>query len=300
MATYEFVTLDVFTDQRFGGNPLAVLTDAQGLSEGAMQSIAAEFNLSETVFVLPPADPKHHARLRIFTPRAELPFAGHPNVGAGYALAGRLRRGEDHLVFEEAAGLVRVTPQRDKAGEVRGASIAAPQSLQIGLEMPVDRLAACLGIAEEDILTEAHDPLVMSVGTPFVVAELADNGALARAHPDTAAIRRAAAEVADVAGGIQVYVRQGGDALRLRTRVFAPLHGIVEDPATGSANAALAALLTSLAPGDDVDLAYDIEQGVELGRPSRLYAQARKMAEGPVTARVAGDCVPVAEGRIQV
>ena len=118
MPTYEFVTVDVFTDRRFGGNPLAVFPDAHGLSDEQMQALAMEFNLSETTFVLPPDNPQHHAKVRIFTPRAELPFAGHPNVGTGYVLAVRDAKPPEHYVFEELAGLVRAHVQRDHAGSV--------------------------------------------------------------------------------------------------------------------------------------------------------------------------------------
>ena len=125
MADHAFVTLDVFTSVRFGGNPLAVLTDASGLTTAQMQTVAREFNFSETTFVLPPADPAHDAQVRIFTPRYELPFAGHPNVGTGYVLAGQ--RGSERLVFEETAGLVTIDVERDARGVMTGTRIAAPR-----------------------------------------------------------------------------------------------------------------------------------------------------------------------------
>ena len=122
MPAYEFVTVDVFTDRRFGGNPLAVFPDARGLTAEQMQALAAEFNLSETTFVLPPENPQNHARVRIFTTRTELPFAGHPNVGTGYVLARRMDKPPEHLVFEELAGLVRVHLLRDADGSIDGLS----------------------------------------------------------------------------------------------------------------------------------------------------------------------------------
>src|ERR1700693_121241 len=131
MPSYEFVTVDVFTDRRFGGNPLAVFPDARGLSDEQMQALAAEFNLSETTFVLPPDNPQNHARVRIFTTRAELPFAGHPNVGTGYVLARPTENPPHHLVFEEIAGLVRVHLLRDANGSIGGARISAPRALSI-------------------------------------------------------------------------------------------------------------------------------------------------------------------------
>ena len=186
MPVYEFVTVDVFTTQRFGGNPLAVFPDASGLTSEQMQALAMEFNLSETTFVLPPDDPQHHAKVRIFTPRAELPFAGHPNVGTGYVLACRDDNPPEHYVFEELAGLVRVHVLR-AGNTISGARISAPRALSIDIGIPVEVIAACAGLTEHDIATNAHDPLVASVGTPFVLAEVASVAALSRATPDVGA-----------------------------------------------------------------------------------------------------------------
>jgi trans-2,3-dihydro-3-hydroxyanthranilate isomerase len=302
MPAYEFVTVDVFAEQRFGGNPLAVFPDARGLGEAEMQALAAEFNLSETSFVLPPENPQNHARVRIFTPRAEIPFAGHPNVGTGFVLARRDESPPEHYTFEEGAGLVRVHVLRGPDHAVTGTRISAPRSLTIGDEIPAEIVAACAGIREEEIETTAHRPLVASVGLPFVIAQVASVEILARASPDIAAFRRAPRrfENAPIDFPLHLYALRDGDATRPSTRMFAPLGGIMEDPATGSANATLAALLTSLAPGDEVELAYDIEQGIEMGRPSRLYATARKQAEGPVSATVAGSCVPMMRGWVDL
>jgi trans-2,3-dihydro-3-hydroxyanthranilate isomerase len=302
MANYDYVTVNVFTKQRFGGNPLAVLPDASGLTDAQMQSIARDFNLSETTFVLPPADPRNHARVRIFTPTTEMPFAGHPNVGTGFVLATMAGDPPEHYTFEEIAGLVRVHIQRNADGVISGARIAAPRSLSIDIAVPTDLVAACAGLEEADFLTEAHTPLIASVGTPFVIAEVASVEALGRAQPDLSAFRRGAAAFPALAErfNLHLYVRVDGDATRLQTRMFAPLSGVLEDPATGSANATLAALLTSLAPGEDVDLMYDIEQGAEMGRPSEMIASARKTPEGPVSASIAGDCVPGMRGTLTI
>jgi trans-2,3-dihydro-3-hydroxyanthranilate isomerase len=289
MPAYEFVTVDVFTERRFGGNPLAVFPDARGLSDEQMQALAAEFNLSETTFVLPPDNPQHHARVRIFTTQYELPFAGHPNVGTGYVLGRRMDNPPEHLVFEELAGLVRVHLLRDAGGA-------------IDIDIPVELVAACAGLEPDDIATNAHTPLVASVGIPFIIAEVASVEALSRATADLNAFRSGKEQFPDLAGhfALHLYARRGGDATKLRARMFAPLGGMIEDPATGSANAALAGLLTSLAPGENVDLHYEIEQGVEMGRPSQLIASARKTAEGPVLATVAGSCVPVMRGTVEL
>ena len=141
MPSYDFVTVNVFTDQRFRGNPLAVVPDANGLTDAQMQAIAAEFNLSETTFVLPPDDPRHHARVRIFTRTEEMPFAGHPNVGTGYVLACMADHPPEHYTFEEIAGLVRVHILRGADGAISGARIAAPRSLTIDIGIPVEVVA---------------------------------------------------------------------------------------------------------------------------------------------------------------
>lgn len=301
MPEYEFVTVDVFTEQRFGGNPLAVLPDARGLTRAQMQAVAREFNLSETAFVLPPTEPGHTAAVRIFTPGGELPFAGHPNVGTAYVLA-RAGNAAPELLFEELAGLVRVRVERDAGGQPLGALVAAPQSLTVGAELTVEMAAAMADLPEGDVRTEAHYPLVAGVGTPFVIAELIDLTALQAARPVTAAFEAAAEALPDLGAGVSLhlYVRDADDPARLYARCFCPLMGIPEDPATGSANAALAALLASLAPGADVELAFDIAQGVEMGRPSRILAVGAKSAEAGVRATIAGRCVPVSSGRIEV
>ncbi len=302
MPSYEFVTVNVFTDIRFGGNPLAVFPEAAGLTDAQMQALAREFNYSETTFVLPPADPRHTARVRIFTPAAEIPFAGHPNVGTGYVLATRTASPPEHFTFEEGAGLVRAHILRGDDERPNGARIAAPQALSIGVAVPTETVAACATLGPEEIATTAHEPLVASVGLPFVIAEVTSLAALSRATPNVEAFRHAVHGIGELSGrfSLHLYARVDGSATRLRSRMFAPLAGVLEDPATGSANAALAALLTSLAPGDTVDLAYDIFQGEELGRPSRLFVTARKEAEGPVLASVAGTCVDVMHGHVQV
>jgi trans-2,3-dihydro-3-hydroxyanthranilate isomerase len=302
MPAYDFVTVNVFTDERFRGNPLAVIPNASGLSDEQMQAIAAEFNLSETTFVLPPVDPRNHARVRIFTRTGEMPFAGHPNVGTGYVLASMAGDPPEHYTFEEIAGLVRVHVLRDADRAISGARIAAPRSLSIDIGIPMEVVAACAGLTEGDIATHAHTPLVASVGTPFAVAEVASVEALSRASPDVAAFRAAVGRFPELAGRFSLYLYAWveGDERRIRARMFAPLAGTFEDPATGSAAAALAALLTSMAPGDNVDLQYAIEQGVEMGRTSLIIASAVKTGEGPVSASVAGSCVPVMQGTLQV
>lgn len=301
MSSYDYVTVGVFTSQKFGGNPLAVFPRADGLTDGQMQAIAAEFNLSETSFVFPPDNPQHHAKVRIFTPKAEIPFAGHPNVGTGYVLARMADNPPEHYTFEEAAGLVRVHILRDESKAICGARISAPRALSLDIAVPTDLVARCAGLTPADIVTDLHHPLIASVGTPFVIAQVASVEALARARPDLAAFREGAESIPELADRFNLHLyAQHGDLVHLRTRMFAPMMGVLEDPATGSANAALAALLTSLAPGENVDLHYEIEQGIEMGRPSQIIASARKTGEGPVLATVAGNCVPMMRGTLEI
>jgi trans-2,3-dihydro-3-hydroxyanthranilate isomerase len=289
MPTFAFVTVDVFTDRRFGGNPLAVFPDARGLSDARMQALAAEFNLSETTFVLPPADPANTARVRIFNRRAEMPFAGHPNVGTGWVLARQGRAKDGRLRFEEIAGLVEI-----EVGEA--ITIAAPQPLSLGPEMPVELVAACAGLRPDDVLTTAHRPVSASVGNSFVIAEVTGE-ALTRATPDIGCFRDAVKSYTAMGPNrlpLYLYAHDGG---RIRTRMFSPLSGTVEDPATGSAATPLAALLLSLTKDDEAR--YDLVQGVEMGRPSRLLCSAHRAVDG-IRAKVGGTCVPVLEGTVEL
>ncbi len=296
---YRFFTCDVFTATRFGGNQLAVHPEAEGLTAAQMQRIAREFNFSETTFVLPP-EQGHDRRVRIFTPTQEVPFAGHPNIGTAFVLAkmgafGALDAPRT-VTFEEEAGLVEVAIER--RGEERiTCELKAPQRLSLGATAPPDAVAAAVNLRGDDIVTTAHEPIVASVGLPFVIAELRDREALERAKPSLAgaeALLAAGAEVPDV----HVYVRSG-DEFDLRARMFSPLDGIPEDPATGSANCTLAALLSHLDAARDGAFTYRIAQGVEMGRPSVLEARAEKR-DGEVTGVwIGGESVMVSEGSIE-
>jgi trans-2,3-dihydro-3-hydroxyanthranilate isomerase len=291
MRKYAFETVDVFTEERFGGNQLAVFTDARGLSDAEMQSLAAEMNYSETTFVLPPDDPAHTARVRIFTRTHEMPFAGHPNVGTAFVLARHGRASNGVLRFEEIAGLVEIKVASDAAGDVTGATIAAPQALSTGVELPAEAIAACAGLAPSDIVVANHRPVRASVGVHFVLAEVTAE-ALSRATPDLTQFRA----VRDANPGLEgrfslfLYARDGA---RIRARMFAPISNTWEDPATGSASATVAALLLSLDGGDSAS--FTLTQGVEMGRPSLLHLTARRGEDG-IRATVGGFCVPVFRG----
>jgi trans-2,3-dihydro-3-hydroxyanthranilate isomerase len=290
---YPFMTVGVFAEQRFGGNPLAVVHEAAGLSDAEMQSLAAEFNLSETTFVLPPQNPANSARVRIFNRTYEMPFAGHPNVGTAFVLSHLgLARG-DELRFQEIAGIVTVRIERDGEGAPVGATIDAPQPLSVGVEIPAPRVAECVGLAPADVVTAQHQPVRASVGMPFVIAEVARE-ALARAAPDVAAFRRVLAATPALDGNFPLYL-YARDGAEVRARMFDPVADTVEDPATGSAATALAAFLLSHSGRDAAE--YTIRQGSEVGRPSTLYASARRGADG-VRASMRGRCAPVLQGEV--
>ena len=298
----EFTTVDVFTDRPFGGNPLAVVTNAQGLSTAQMQAIAAEFNLAETTFVLPPRDTAHTAEVRIFTPKAEMPFAGHPNVGTAFVLAragqsyGRAITG-DRLVFEEKAGLVRMELTRE-GGVVVAARLAAPVPLSIGETIAPEIVAEACSLKPDDIEVKGHRPCIASCGIPLVFAELTSRATLARAAVRTDVLARHFPM--ERAVGIHLYVAAKEQGVEIQSRMFAPLFGVPEDPATGGANVALIGLLAHHRPEADLTLARTIGQGFDMGRPSILEASAEKKA-GTVTATyIGGRCVPMMKGTIDL
>lgn len=295
MTTFEFETVDVFTTTRFGGNPLAVFPDAAGLSDADMQRLAAEFNLSETTFVLPPSDPSHTARVRIFNRSHEMPFAGHPMVGTAHVVATRRAGLPEPFTFEVPAGLVTIRPHRVD-GAMVGAEIEAPQPLVTGVQLSAADVAASVGLDPHDVLTSAHAPIFATVGNTYVIAEVA-GAALPRSVPDLATFRRVLAATPALGGRYSLYLYARRDGATVDARMFAPIVGTWEDPATGSAATPLAALLLSLDGGDR--LAIDIHQGVTMGRPSLLHASAYRAADG-IRARVAGQCVPVLSGRARV
>ena len=296
-----FVTVDVFTDRAFGGNPLAVLPEADGLDAAGMQRIAAEFNLSETAFVFAPARAEHTARVRIFTPRSELPFAGHPSVGTAFVLARLGKTAGDALRFEQQAGVVAAHLARDADGTATGATIEAPCPLVRGGDIDAVLAAAAGSLAAADIDAAGHPPLLASVGTVFAIARVTPE-ALARAAPDAAACARLGEATGTGFASIYVYALEADGAdgtARATARLFAPGDGIPEDPATGSAAAALGALLLSLAEPGRASRALTVRQGDAIGRPSRIDVEARRASDG-IRASVGGGCVMMSEGRLLV
>lgn len=276
----EYLVYDVFTETPFAGNPLAVIPDATGIAAPLLQKIAREFNFSETVFVYPPADPAHTARLRIFTPTQEVPFAGHPTIGTAIALRDLGRPAE--MVLELGVGPIPCTVTAGRARFVTRRPLERLHDVEVGA------VAAALGLADADIVTARHAPVMASVGLPFVFAELSGPDALARAAPVIDAFRAGQARYPSAFDfAAAPYLRDGNT---IRMRMFAPLDNIPEDPATGSAAAALGALLADLG-GAPVTL--DIAQGVEMGRPSRIRIAADR--DGVA---VEGTARRVMEGRL--
>lgn len=303
MKPLPFVTVDVFTETRFAGNPLAVITDARGLSDADMQRIAAEFGYSETTFVLPPKDPANTAEVRIFTPVTEVPFAGHPNVGTAFVLAsaGSVFGNPvgDSIRFEEKAGLVSVSVTRDSEGRLTGTTIRAPGPLFIGAPISPSTMAPCLNLELRDIETSGHEPVFASVGLKFILIEVTDLEALGRAQPhiESLAALRAAHADEDCDCATFLYTWVGED--HVRARMFAPFDNVAEDPATGSASAALGAFLTTLGPHPR-RRSLLIEQGVEMGRRSLIHL-AVSTADGRFDfVEISGCSIPVMRGEIHL
>lgn len=304
MNSVAYVTVDVFASERFSGNQLAVIPDARGLTDAQMQNIAAEFRYSEATFVLPPEDHANTARVRIFTPTMEVPFAGHPNVGTAFVL-GRQRDifgkpAGNVLRFEEKAGIVEAALTRDAEGHVIGAGIFAPQPLSLGEQVDSETIARCASIDAQSISLTTHAPVIASVGLPFAVAELTNLDMLGKACPNTAAFAEAGRRYSPEDGqfALFLYTRQPEGPWALRARMFAPLDNVIEDPATGSASGALGALLTSLLPESDATVDITIEQGVEMGRRSVIGVTAGKSKGQIESVRISGACAAVMTGSI--
>lgn len=294
MTQFRYYTCDVFTDRTFGGNPLAVLTDARGLDDLAMQAIAREFNYSETTFVCPAVDPRHACRLRIFTPGGELPFAGHPTVGTAFVLASTgATPGTSEIVLEEGVGPVRVRIERAGGQVVRCTLTAAQAPQRVATVNQRVRLAAMLGLHASEVAARAE---VWSCGVPFTVIPLATTEALRRARLDRDRWSRLLGEHE----GRKVYPIARIDDSTWRVRMFAPSLGVPEDAATGSAAAALAGWLVAQEPAVSGVRRWRILQGDDIGRPSEITLEADTAGGVATTVRVGGRCVMVSEGTLRL
>src|SRR5215207_344587 len=296
-----YYTLDVFADHALAGNPLSFVIDGHGLETEAMQRIAREFNLSEIVFVLPPEDSKHRARLRIFTPGIEMPFAGHPTVGTAVLLA-RLDHpgatGDFLFGLEEGVGVVPCAVTI--AGDASFARFGLPKlPAEHAPPRDVALVARALGLDVADIGFENHHPTIYSAGFPYSLVPLRDLKAMGRITLDLGLWSEAFGK--EGLGAAFVYARQTLDAANsFHARMFSPGDGIPEDPATGSAVAALAGVIArfdDLSPGEH---AFRIEQGYEIGRPSLIELSLTIEGVMLSSASIAGAAVIVGEGVLHV
>jgi len=300
MKRLAFHTLDVFTDKPLTGNPLAVVHGADHLDGTAMQAIAREFNLSETVFVTKPQNPAHNAKIRIFTPGRELPFAGHPTVGTAILIAetkfGRDEQREAIVVLEEEIGPVRcgvkIVP-----GKASYAEFDLPKAaVEAGKAAPREKLAFALGLTPSDIGFSNHKPTLYSAGVPYAMVPVRDRDALHRAQPIAAAWRETFGE-----DGAYLYTALPESTGRaFRARMFAPRLGIAEDPATGSAAAAFSGVVARFEGLADGRHLLPIEQGIEMGRASLITLEIEIRAGRVGAARIGGAAVTVTEGKIAV
>jgi trans-2,3-dihydro-3-hydroxyanthranilate isomerase len=296
---YRYFICDVFTKQRFSGNPLAVISEAQGLSDFQMQQIAREFNFSETTFVFP-AQLGQTRQVRIFTPVREIPFAGHPNIGTAFALAqdgafGNLDNSLE-VVFEEAAGLVPVSINKDHQGLI-SCELNAPEPLWLGKTVSKALIANILNLNTSDILCTTHEPQEASVGLEFLFVEIASYEALKKAQVNIEALTSMSDQ--GVIAHVHLYF-QSHDEFDVRVRMFAPLDGVPEDPATGSANCALVALLSHFNSATEGDFNWRISQGSEMGRPSVLNGRTEKRQGRVSGVWISGNSVLVSEGTLKI
>ena len=296
----EFYTVDVFSNKIFGGNPLAIFTNTDDISTDLMQSIASEVNYSETVFIQKPKNKDNTAKVRIFTPKNELPFAGHPNVGAGFLLScfPNLIPGnysKNKMVFEEIAGLVNVIPQYNGATVV-GSKIEAPNKFHKLETVPTSAIQNCIETNEGSIITSNDPPVVAGVGLDFVIAEVQNEEILNNARCNISAFSEADKNFSygDDFFSLMIYYR--GNQQNIFARVFAPLSGIVEDAATGSACGALGALLASQNNDTNNKYNYKIHQGEMIGRPSLINVSILKEKGQIKRTYISGECVLVSKG----
>ncbi len=294
--------LDVFTDTPFAGNPLAVVLDSAGLDAARMQAIAREFNLSETVFVRDAGDPVNTARLRIFTPSNELPFAGHPTIGAAALIAHlrapeRIARDELRIVLEEGIGDIVCAVRAGKGGVIHASFNLPRLPERIRGLGEIGEIAAALSLEPADIGFDAHVPGVWSAGNPLAFIPVATRAAIARARPDMAHFERVFG--AEVLGAFLYTSEAERPASDAHARMFAPLRGIAEDPATGSAAAAFAGVAVAYEEPPDGEHTLVIEQGFEMGRPSLMTLGLDVEGGQLIAASVGGGVVMVGKGTIE-
>ena len=303
MARFRYITADVFTNRAFGGNQLAVFPDATGIPEHRLLDVTREFNYSETTFVYPAEDPGNTRKVRIFTPGAEVPFAGHPTVGTAHALAAigdvKLTGESTNIVFEEGVGPIPITITAEN-GVPQFAQFAVARLPELGPPAPdATALAALLGLSPDDFVGGDWNARAYSCGLSFLYVPLRNIDAVSRAQVRTDLWEQSMSTGAT--RDICVFAREGSTTdVSIHSRVFVPGFGVPEDPATGSAAAALAGYLAAQQRNDDGTLQWRIEQGIEMGRPSIIDVEA-DVRSGRVNAvRVGGASVLVCEGTMEI
>jgi trans-2,3-dihydro-3-hydroxyanthranilate isomerase len=296
-----YVVYDVFTQDALSGNPLAVVFDAEGLDGARMQAITRELNLSETVFVLAPDNANHAAKLRIFTPGRELPFAGHPTVGTAIALFDRGEGASGHMVLEEGIGPVSCRVEKQAAGASYASFILPSLSVPLDLTLDADRVAGALGLSSADIGFGDHRLSVWSAGVPFLMVPVASRAAVGRVTFDLGAWQAMAPVIHGNSVSAYVYC-EGGDLVgsQFHARMFSPSMGIAEDPATGAAIAAMTGAIYAFEALGEGRHALQIEQGVEMGRPSLIFVQLETSTSAILSATIGGHAVKVASGMLDL
>jgi len=299
-----YMVYDVFADGKLAGNPLAVVLDSEGLDTAAMQRIAGEFNLSETVFVGAPEKPAHSARIRIFTPRVELPFAGHPTVGTAVAIA-ETRAPEgigvpEILVLEEGVGPVRCAVSRGKDPSFAEFDLPCLPE-KVAFDVVQEAVAAALDLGPHEIGFENHRVGAWSAGVPYVTVPVRGLPAAAKARMDIDAWVKLAPRAGHLVAAPYIYCRETiGHEASFHARMLAPHEGIPEDPATGSAAAAFAGAVMLFDAPTDGSTPILIEQGIEMGRPSKIRLELDVERGKLAAARIGGHAVKVAEGTLFV
>ncbi|MEX0860233.1 MAG: PhzF family phenazine biosynthesis protein [Cucumibacter sp.] len=293
---HSFYIVDVFTRDRLAGNQLAVVMESDTLKDAQMQRVASEFGFSETVFIQAPQDARHLASLRTFTPKIELPFAGHPTIGAAVLLG--LKKRVAAIRLEQQVGLVTVVMEKidDRTGSARFALPRLPE--KIGEPMVAATVAGPLGLEAADVGFGAFRPAVWTAGVAYTLVPLKDVETLGRIR-----IQRRGWRDVFVEGNGAVYAFTGGSAAQgfdYAARMFSPMTGIDEDPGTGSAAAALTGPITLYGGLGDGGHSLSIRQGVEMGRPSTIELQVRIEGGALTHAAIGGDAVILAEGKIDV
>ena len=299
-ATLPFVTCDVFTDQPFAGNPLAIVLNADSLSDAAMQTMAREFNLSETIFVQTPDNPANTAKVRIFFPTSEIPFAGHPTIGCAIHLAtDAFPTGdfETEIRLEEVAGLVPVAVMR-KDGKITAELTApvVPHGVPNARTADEEVMAKAIGLDVSDLQFQGHHPGVWQGGPRFAYVPVQHRDALARSHP----CEPAWTDMMQVCDVDSVYVYTAGRDADYQGRMFSPTTGIFEDPATGSASCILAAQLHAAGALPEGETCLTLHQGIEMRRPSTLHLKIDVHDNAVVRVRLAGTSSAISQGEIRV